>query len=78
MRILMAGTLAAALTLAATTGAPALADPATDPTVHQIYEAAQAGHFDQAQQMLDQVLRDHPKSGKAHYVVAEHISQHRP
>ncbi len=39
--------------------------------MHQIYEAAQAGHFDQAQQMMDQVLRDHPDSEKAHYVQAE-------
>lgn len=42
-----------------------------DPTVHQIYEAASSGHLDQAQQMMDQVLRDHPNSAKAHYVQAE-------
>jgi hypothetical protein len=42
-----------------------------DPTVHQIYEAASTGHLDQAQQMMDQVLRDHPNSAKAHYVQAE-------
>lgn len=42
-----------------------------DPTMHQIYQAAEAGHLDQAQQMMDQVLRDHPRSGKAHYVQAE-------
>jgi hypothetical protein len=42
-----------------------------DPTVHQIYEAATTGHLDQAQQMMDQVLRDHPNSAKAHYVQAE-------
>ena len=47
----------------------ALAD--TDPTVHQIYEAASSGHFDQAQRMMDRVLRDHPNSAKAHYVQAE-------
>ena len=53
--------------------APVLADAAAaaDPTVHQIYEAAEAGRFDQAQQMMDQVLKDHPKSAKAHYVQAE-------
>jgi clan AA aspartic protease (TIGR02281 family) len=43
----------------------------TDPTVHQIYEAATTGHLDQAQLMMDQVLRDHPKSSKAHFVQAE-------
>jgi|SRR5579871_6913180 len=42
-----------------------------DPTVHQIYEAAEAGRLDQAQQMMNQVLRDHPQSGKAHFVAAE-------
>jgi hypothetical protein len=74
MRNLLAGTFAAtALTLAMSFSAPALADPAAaaDPTVHQIYEAAEAGRFDQAQQMMDQVLKDHPKSAKAHYVQAE-------
>jgi hypothetical protein len=71
MRNLLSGALAAtALTLAVSWSAPVLAD-AADPTVHQIYEAAQAGHLDQAQTMMDQVLRDHPKSAKAHYVQAE-------
>jgi hypothetical protein len=44
---------------------------ATDPTVHEIYEAASSGHLDQAQQMMDEVLRDHPTSAKAHYVQSE-------
>jgi len=42
-----------------------------DPTMTQIHEAAAAGHLDQAQQMITQVLADHPNSGKAHYVQAE-------
>jgi hypothetical protein len=42
-----------------------------DPTVHEIYEAAESGHVDQAQRMIEQVLRDHPDSAKAHYVQAE-------
>jgi hypothetical protein len=67
---LAASLAAAALTLAVSFSAPVLADSA-DPTVHQIYEAAAAGHLDQAQQMMDQVLRDHPKSAKAHYIQAE-------
>lgn len=71
MRKFLAASLAATtLTWAMSFSAPALAD-AADPTVHQIYEAAEAGHLDQAQQMMDQVLRDHPKSAKAHYVQAE-------
>jgi hypothetical protein len=42
-----------------------------DPTEHQIYEAAKAGHLDQAQQMVNQVLKDHPQSPRAHFVAAE-------
>jgi uncharacterized protein len=68
MRNPIAGLLAAAA-LSFALGSTALAD--TDPTVHQIYEAASSGHLDQAQQMMDQVLRDHPNSAKAHYVQAE-------
>src|SRR5258708_29734334 len=63
---------AAAMSLGATF---ALASPsfaqAADPTMNQIYEAAAAGHLDQAQQMITQVLADHPNSAKAHYVQAE-------
>ncbi|HVW67525.1 MAG TPA: tetratricopeptide repeat protein [Steroidobacteraceae bacterium] len=44
---------------------------AADPTIDQVYQAAQSGHLDQAQQMMNQVLRDHPNSAKAHYVEAE-------
>jgi hypothetical protein len=53
---------------------PSFADPApaaADPTMNQIYEAASSGHLDQAQQMITQVLADHPSSAKAHYVQAE-------
>ena len=44
---------------------------AADPTAHQIYLATQAGNIAQAQQMVAQVLRDHPNSAKAHWVAAE-------
>jgi uncharacterized protein len=44
---------------------------AADPTMNQIYDAAAAGHLDQAQQMISQVLTDYPNSAKAHYVQAE-------
>src|ERR1700734_1804755 len=70
MRTLVAGSLAAAALSFALAGAPALAADA-DPTVAQIYDAARAGHLDQAQKMIEQVLRDHPASSKAHYVQAE-------
>ena len=39
--------------------------------MHQIYEAATTGHLDQAQEMITQVLANHPKSAKAHWVQAE-------
>jgi len=42
-----------------------------DPSSQQIYEAARAGHLAVAQQMIEQVLRDHPGSAKAHYVAAQ-------
>jgi hypothetical protein len=72
MRRLLAATIAATtLTLAVSLSAPVIAADAADPTVHQIYEAAEAGHFDQAQTMMDQVLKDHPQSSKAHYIQAE-------
>src|SRR6185437_10314479 len=44
---------------------------AADPTIHQVYEAANSGHLEEAQQLMNQVLRDHPNSAKAHYVEAE-------
>jgi uncharacterized protein len=48
------------------------ADPKpADPTMQQIYDAARGGHLDQAQQMITQVLIDHPNSANAHYVQAE-------
>jgi hypothetical protein len=49
--------------------APVLA--AADPTIAQVYEAARTGHLAEAQQMMSQVLQDHPQSGKAHFVAAE-------
>jgi len=49
--------------------APVFAD--ADPSMHEVYEAAESGHLDQAQRMISQVLKDHPTSGKAHYVAAE-------
>jgi len=61
--LLVAGALGSAL------GGAALAD--ADPTVHEIYQAAEGGHLDQAQQMIQKVLRDYPNSAKAHYVQSE-------
>jgi clan AA aspartic protease (TIGR02281 family) len=47
------------------------AQATAEPTMHQIYEAATTGHLDQAQEMITQVLANHPKSAKAHWVQAE-------
>jgi predicted Zn-dependent protease len=64
--------LVAALSVGVALGAasPGFAQ-AADPTMNQIYDAAAAGHLDQAQKMITQVLADHPNSAKAHYVQAE-------
>ena len=48
---------------------PAIA--AQEPSMHEIYQAAQDGRFIEAQTMMDQVLKEHPNSAKAHYVQAE-------
>ena len=42
-----------------------------EPTMKQIYEAAATGHLDKAQQMISEVLANHPASAKAHWVQAE-------
>jgi uncharacterized protein len=54
--------------LAVACALPALA---ADPSPAQVYQAARSGNLAQAQQMIAQVLRDHPQSGQAHYVAAE-------
>ncbi|MFZ6645283.1 tetratricopeptide repeat protein [Undibacterium sp. TJN25] len=48
---------------------PAMA--ADEPTLHQVYQAADAGKLGEAQEMMQKVLHDHPNSAKAHFVEAE-------
>ncbi len=60
---LAAGLLAAPLALA------------QEPTIHQIYQAAEAGKFIEAQKMMDTVLAAHPNSAKAHFVEAELLAK---
>lgn len=48
---------------------------AADPTLTQVYQAAQSGHLSDAQAMMTQVLRDHPGSAKAHFVEAELLAK---
>lgn len=50
---------------------PAEAPNPNDPTVNQVYDAARAGHLDQAKSMMAIVLAHHPQSSRAHYVAAE-------
>jgi hypothetical protein len=53
--------------------APILA--AEDASMHEVYLAAEAGKFTEAQAMMDKVLHDHPDSAKAHYVEAELLAK---
>lgn len=53
------------------TALPLVGRAADDPSLRDIYEAANNGHLLQAQQMIGRVLADHPGSAKAHYVAAE-------
>src|SRR5664279_971857 len=46
-----------------------------DATMHQVYLAAESGNFNEAQSMMDKVLRDHPNSAKAHFVEAELLAK---
>jgi hypothetical protein len=48
---------------------------AADATIDQVYQAAEAGDFGKAQRMMDEVLRDHPASGRAHFVEAELLAK---
>ena len=68
MKNFLVGSLLAT-TLSFVLAGSVLAD--ADPSVHEIYEAASSGHLDQAQTMMDEVLRNHPDSSKAHYVQSE-------
>src|ERR1051325_4945238 len=62
-----------AFALAIAFTAPVLA--AEDASMHEVYLAAEAGKFQEAQTMMDKVLRDHPNSAKAHYVEAELLAK---
>lgn len=48
---------------------------AADATLHEVYQAAEAGNYRAAQGMMDQVLHDHPNSAKAHFVEAELLAK---
>ncbi len=48
---------------------------AAEPTLDQVYEATRSGKLEEAQQMMQVVLRDHPNSAKAHFVEAEVLAR---
>jgi hypothetical protein len=48
---------------------------ATEPSMQEVYQAAQEGRFIEAQSMMDKVLKEHPNSAKAHYVQAELLAK---
>ena len=65
--------LLTATTIALMLALPPSSQPASaaEPTSQQIYQAVIAGHLDQAQRMITDVLANHPQSAKAHWIQAE-------
>lgn len=52
---------------------PALAEP----SIQQVYQAAESGKLKDAETMMQEVLRAHPGSAKAHFVEAEILAKER-
>lgn len=52
-----------------------LAMAQAEPTLDQVYQAAQAGRVEQALEMMQPVLKAHPGSAKAHFVQAELLAR---
>jgi uncharacterized protein len=48
---------------------------AAEPTLSQVYQAAESGNLAEAQRMMSTVLLAHPESAKAHYVEAELLAR---
>ncbi|NTV70855.1 MAG: tetratricopeptide repeat protein [Azonexaceae bacterium] len=48
---------------------------ASEPSLHEVYQAANGGKMEDAQRMMKNVLQAHPNSGKAHYVEAELLAK---
>ena len=53
----------------------ALAARGAEPTLSQVYQAAESGNLAVAQRMMNEVLLAHPDSAKAHYVEAELLAK---
>lgn len=71
----MTRNLLAALFLAVAASAASLPARAAEPALHDIYQAAAAGRLEQARGMIQEVLRSHPNSAKAHFVDAELLAR---
>lgn len=67
--------LFAALLLAGAATLGSLPGFAAEPSLHEVYQAAEAGRLSEAQAMMQEVLRAHPNSGKAHFVEAELLAK---
>jgi len=63
------------LVMVATTAFVSSAALADEPSLHQVYQAAEAGKLIEAQTMMHEVLKAHPNSGKAHFVEAELLAK---
>ena len=63
---------AALVSIVLAIGTPAFA---ADATLDQVYQAVRAGHLNQAQGMMTEVLRDHPNRPRAHYVESEILAR---
>lgn len=48
---------------------------AAEPSLHEVYQAANAGKLDDAQRMMKDVLQAHPNSSNAHFVEAELLAK---
>jgi hypothetical protein len=48
---------------------------AAEPSLHEVYQAADAGKLEESLRMMREVLQAHPNSGKAHYVEAELLAK---
>lgn len=63
--------LAMAFALSTALAGSVLAAAPKDPGIPEIYQAAEAGRFKEADEMIAKVLQDHPASAKAHFVHSE-------
>lgn len=58
----------------AQTGSPSAAS-AHEPTIDEVYQAAESGRLGEADAMIARVLSAHPDSGKAHFVHSELLAK---